>query len=122
MVAGLRRHATTMLAFFACAATAGAQQYSFQYYGVDQGLTNLAVRSLFQDTKGFLWLSTENGIFRYDGAHFQSYGEKDGIPASNAAVFGEAPDGSLLVGSNLGLYRLTANQFRQGSHARCGQG
>jgi len=111
-----------MLALVACAATAGAQQYSFQYYGVDQGLTNLAVRSLFQDTKGFLWLSTENGIFRYDGAHFQSYGEKDGIPASNAAVFGEAPDGSLLVGSNLGLYRLTANQFRQGSHARCGQG
>jgi diguanylate cyclase (GGDEF)-like protein len=102
-----------MLAFFACAATAGAQQYSFQYYGVDQGLTNLAVRSLFQDTKGFLWLSTESGIFRYDGARFQSYGEKDGIPSSNAAVFGEAPDGSLLVGSNAGLYRLTANQFRK---------
>jgi ligand-binding sensor domain-containing protein len=101
------------LAFFACAATAGAQQYSFQYYGVDQGLTNLAVRSLFQDTKGFLWLSTESGIFRYDGARFQSYGEKDGIPSSNAAVFGEAPDGSLLVGSNSGLYRLTANQFQQ---------
>jgi diguanylate cyclase (GGDEF)-like protein len=102
-----------MLALVACTATAGAQQYSFQYYGVDQGLTNLAVRSLFQDTKGFLWLSTENGIFRYDGARFQSYGEKDGIPASNAAVFGEAPDGSLLVGNNLGLYRLSANQFRQ---------
>jgi diguanylate cyclase (GGDEF)-like protein len=113
MVADLRKYAITMLAFLACAATAGAQQYSFQYYGVDQGLTNLAVRSLFQDTKGFLWLSTESGIFRYDGARFKSYGERDGIPASNAAVFGEAPDGSLLAGGNFGLYRLTANQFQK---------
>jgi diguanylate cyclase (GGDEF)-like protein len=111
--ARLRRNAMTVLAFLVCAATAAAQQYSFQYYGVDQGLTDLAVRSLFRDRKGFLWLSTESGIFRYDGAHFQSYGEKDGIPASNAAVFGEAPDGSLLAGTNSGLYRLTENQFKQ---------
>ena len=60
-----------MLALLACATTARAQQYSFKYYGVDQGLTDLAVRSLFQDSKGFLWLSTENGIFRYDGTHFK---------------------------------------------------
>jgi diguanylate cyclase (GGDEF)-like protein len=103
----------TMLAFCACASTAPAQQYSFQYYGVDQGLTDLAVRSLFQDAKGFLWLSTENGIFRYDGAHFRSFGTNEGIPTTNAAVFGEAPDGSLLAGGSFGLYRLTADQFKQ---------
>ena len=102
-----------MLALVVCAATAGAQQYSFQYYGVDQGLTDLAVRSVFRDSKGYLWLSTEGGIFRYDGARFQAYGEKDGIPASNAAVFGEAPDGSLLAGTSSGLYRLSANHFNQ---------
>ena len=90
-----------------------AQQYSFQYYGVDQGLTDLAVRSLFQDSKGFLWLSTESGIFRYDGARFQSYGPKDGIPTSNAAVFGKAPDGRLLAGTSSWLFILTANYFRQ---------
>jgi len=38
--------------------TAAGQQFSFRYYGVDQGLTDLAVMSLFQDRQGFLWLST----------------------------------------------------------------
>ena len=109
----LRVFVVSILAFFACAATAGAQQYSFQYYGVDQGLTDLSVRSLFQDSRGFLWLSTENGVFRYDGTRFQSYGLAAGLPTSNAAVLGEAPDGSLLAGGSFGLYRLVANRFEQ---------
>lgn len=96
------------------AVTAHAQQYTFQYYGVEQGLTDLAVRALFQDQRGFLWLGTEGGIFRYDGTRFQSFGPADGIPVSNAAMFGEAPDGSLLVGGQFGLYRQTApERFEQ---------
>ena len=91
--------------------TAEAQQYSFQSYGVDQGLTDLAVRSLFQDARGFLWLSTENGIFRYDGTRFQAYTQAEGMPASNAAMFGEAPDGTLLVGGSFGLYRQVSDRF-----------
>ena len=75
-------------------------------------MTDLAVRTLFQDRQGFIWLGTENGIFRYDGARFQPYGKKEGIPTSNATVFGEAPDGSLLAGGDFGLYRLIANQFK----------
>ena len=34
---------------------ARAQQYAFQYLGVEQGLTSLAVRTLFQDRTGFIW-------------------------------------------------------------------
>jgi len=113
MNARLRSGAVAVLAFMAYAMTAAGQQFSFRYYGVDQGLTDLAVMSLFQDRQGFLWLSTENGIFRYDGTRFEPYGEKNGIPTSYSAVFGEAPDGSLLAGTNSGLYRLTANQFKQ---------
>ncbi|MGD1070956.1 MAG: diguanylate cyclase [Bryobacteraceae bacterium] len=91
----------------------GAQQYTFKYYGVDQGLTNLGVRALFQDRRGFLWLSSEGGIFRYDGQRFQAYGQAEGLPPSNGAVFGEAPDGSLLVGGGFGLYRHHANRFER---------
>jgi diguanylate cyclase (GGDEF)-like protein len=103
-------YAATALAFFA-GAMAQAQQYSFQYYGVDQGLTDLAVRSLFQDSRGFIWVSTENGIFRYDGSRFEQVGQAQGMPPSNAAMFGEAPDGRLLVGGSFGLYIQTANRF-----------
>ena len=101
------------LVLLACAIGLEAQQYSFQYYGVDQGLSDLAVRSLFQDRRGFLWLGTENGIFRYDGTRFQPWGKGEGLPASNKSVFGEAPDGRLLVGGDFGLYGLTGSRFEK---------
>jgi ligand-binding sensor domain-containing protein len=88
---------------------AQAQQYSFRVYGLDQGLNNLAVKGLHQDPKGFLWVSTEDGIFRYDGERFQSFGV--GIPPSSGVAFGEAPDGSLLVGGAIGLFRRVGERF-----------
>src|SRR5580700_9049757 len=91
------------VAFFS--AMAQAQQYSFRVYGLEQGLTNLGVKGLYQDKKGFLWVSTENGIYRYDGERFQPFGANEGIPASSGVAFGEAPDGSLLAGGEIGLFR-----------------
>jgi len=101
------------LVFALLAAKLGAQEYRFQFLGVEQGLTNLAVKTIYQDRKGFLWVSTENGIFRYDGARFQAFGREEGIPVMAGASFGEAPDGSLLAGSDGGLYRLTGSRFEE---------
>ena len=42
----------------------------FKQYRTTDGLPNNTVRHIFQDSKGFLWLSTINGISRYDGTNF----------------------------------------------------
>lgn len=88
-----------------------AQEYRFHFHGAAEGLANLAIKNLYQDPKGFLWVSTENGIFRYDAERFQEFGRDEGIPFSSGAAFGEAPDGSLLVGGETGLYHLVGNHF-----------
>jgi diguanylate cyclase (GGDEF)-like protein len=90
-----------------------AQEYGFRTYGTAEGLNNLAVRQVYQDRGGFIWVSTENGIFRYDGDRFESFGSAQGIPTSSVAAFGEAPDGSLLAGGAFGLYRLRGNNFEK---------
>jgi diguanylate cyclase (GGDEF)-like protein len=90
---------------------AWAQEYSFRFFGNAEGLNNLAVRQIYQDRAGFIWVSTENGIFRYDGDRFEGFGPAQGLPISSAAAFGEAPDGSLLTGGAFGLYRLHGNRF-----------
>ncbi|MDE3196871.1 MAG: hypothetical protein KGN84_11035, partial [Acidobacteriota bacterium] len=59
------------LCLAAGALSASGQQYSFQYFGIDQGLTNLTPKSLFQDRTGFIWVGTETGIFRYEGVRFR---------------------------------------------------
>ncbi len=45
----------TVLVWLTLAAPATAQQYSFRYYGSEDGLTNAAVKVLFQSRSGFVW-------------------------------------------------------------------
>jgi ligand-binding sensor domain-containing protein len=100
-----------VLACLAFAASARAQHYSFRYYGAENGLTNLAVKVLFQDRTGFLWAATENGVFRYDGQRFRRYGPDEGLPREVILSLGEAPDGSVLAGCRAGLYYLHGDRF-----------
>ncbi len=92
---------------------AGAQQYSFRYFGYQDGLTNLAVESVYQDRVGFIWVNTENGIYRYDGTGFEAFGQDKGIAPQNFVTFGDAPDGSLLAGGEFGLYRFSGGRFEK---------
>ena len=50
----------------------------FKDYGQDAGLTNLDVYCLMQDSTGFLWMGTDNGLFRYDGRQFRAYTKVQG--------------------------------------------
>jgi diguanylate cyclase (GGDEF)-like protein len=100
------------LALVACAAIpATAQQYAFQDLGVEQGLTNLAVKKLFQDRIGFIWVGTEHGVFRYEGVRFREFTNNDGLKPGVSCSLGEAPDGSVLVGNETGLFRLRGERF-----------
>ena len=102
-----------LLSLLTLAMPAKAQRYSFRYYVTEDGLTNLAVKVLFQDRTGFLWLGTEGGVFRFDGQRFQHYGPDQGLPRGIALSLGEAPDGSLLVGYREGLYRQKGERFER---------
>ena len=90
-----------------------AQEFSFRTLGSAEGLDNLEVRKIFQDRVGFLWVSTENGIYRYDGERFEIFGPAQGMPLANGVALGEAPDGSLLAGGDFGLFRLRNNHFER---------
>lgn len=44
-----------------------------RYIGVSYGLTSGNVRKIVQDNFGFLWIATQDGLFRYDSKTFISY-------------------------------------------------
>ena len=92
---------------------ARAQQYSFRYYGAEDGLTNLAVQGLFQDRMGFLWVGTESGLFRFDGQRFERFGADEGLPHEVVLSLGEAPDGSVLAGYHGGLFQQKGRRFQK---------
>ena len=93
------------------AAAAPAQEYSLRNFTGTDGLANLSIQSLFQDHDGFLWVSTENGLFRYGGDRFKAFGPAEGLPSDFAFAMGEAPDGRILAGAKTGLYRLNEGRF-----------
>ena len=110
----LRRAITLALSLLTLAVgPLSAREYSFRTFGVSEGLNNLAIRRIYQDRSGFIWLSTENGLYRYDGDRFELFGAAQGIPSNSGAAFGDAPDGSLLTGGTFGLYQLVGNRFQQ---------
>lgn len=45
----------------------------FRHLSVDQGLSNSVVYCMVQDSKGFMWLGTEDGLNKYDGYKFTIY-------------------------------------------------
>ena len=76
-------------------------------YTSADGLANSHVHDIFQDSKGFIWISTENGLSRFDGMKFTNIRfdrNKQGSIASNTVrtVF-EDSKGCLWVGTSAGL-------------------
>jgi len=90
-----------------------AQEFSFRTFGSADGLTNLDIRQIYQDRTGFLWVSTDNGVFRYDGDRFEAFGSGKDTPTFSGTDLGEAPDGAPLIGGSFGLRRLHGNAFEE---------
>jgi signal transduction histidine kinase/streptogramin lyase len=105
-----RRRMVLAIAFL-LPSLAAAQRFSFKYYSHDQGLDNLDVRCLLQDRTGYLWVGTQNGLFRYDGARFTGFDTRQGLPSSRIASLHQSADGTLWVGTRDGLARLEGDHF-----------
>jgi signal transduction histidine kinase/CheY-like chemotaxis protein len=88
-----------------------AQHWSFQMYGTDQGLTNPTILALQQDRQGYLWASTEGGLFRYDGDRFRPFGASSAAKKANSNAMHLSADGQFWSASSAGLFRWTGDVF-----------
>jgi diguanylate cyclase (GGDEF)-like protein len=78
-----------------------AQQVPLRYYTTTEGLGDLAVTALVQETSGVLWIGTENGLYRHNGERIRTpLGDEK--PHVYDLAFGS--DGTLWVASDTGIY------------------
>jgi diguanylate cyclase (GGDEF)-like protein len=89
-----------------------AQRYHFRNYGQAEGLSNLSVTCLTQDRQGFLWVGTQDGIFRYDGKRFQRIAAPDGLLDTWISAVLQAPGGDLYAASDRGVARWDGRNFQ----------
>jgi diguanylate cyclase (GGDEF)-like protein len=92
------------LSFALAASLSPAQRLSFS--SVTNGLENLNVNCITQDGTGYLWVGTENGLYRYDGRQFKKFGPVEGIRGRTIQSLFSSKDGTLFVGTTAGLYFL----------------
>ncbi len=100
-----------LVIFLTCAVLCHGQRYSFKHYLQDSGLTNLAVNTISQDKDGFLWVATDNGLFRYNGGKFEHFGREDGLPQDDVTALAVSGDGTVWAGTPIGIAYLSAGRF-----------
>lgn len=75
----------TTLFYLAIVNVGSAQYFGFQHFTQSDGLPTNELYHVMQDHKGFLWVSTDYGVCRYNGQSFEVFTVKDGLP--NNVVF-----------------------------------
>ena len=53
-----------------------SQQFNVKTYSFNEGLTTYNIKKVVQDKYGFIWVATQDGVFRYDGVNFEPYKKK----------------------------------------------
>jgi signal transduction histidine kinase/ligand-binding sensor domain-containing protein len=89
-----------------------SSRFSFRHYGDEHGLENPIITSLVQDRRGFLWVGTQDGLYRFDGRGFVRFGRQEGLPSSFVEALHVDTSGVLWVGTAAGLALVEGEAFR----------
>jgi len=57
-----------------------SQSLQVENYSIQQGMPSVEVYHIYQDSKGFIWFATDNGVVRFDGSELKTYHVKQGLP------------------------------------------
>ncbi|MDA3892710.1 MAG: ATP-binding protein [Salinivirgaceae bacterium] len=95
----------------------------FNHLLVQNGLSQSTVYCMLQDSDGFIWIGTRDGLNRYDGYEFKIYrtDDADTTSISDNQVFSIVEDqhGQIWVGTNYGLnvYNKNTDSFTRFVHS-----
>jgi len=98
-----------------CSTTSRAQSYFFRNYTVESGLSNNTVYCSIQDSSGFLWFGTKDGVNRFDGYHFKVFNMNDDGHTLETNLIGclmVDKKNRLWVGCQKGLYTFDRQKER----------
>ena len=108
-----------LLALFAAVPQAGAVNPGARYFThlktTDSGLSYNCVHAIIQDSRGFIWLGTSDGLNRYDGMRFRTF-HKNELGGNSGFIVSLCEDdrGDIWIGTDSGvvLYDAATDRFR----------
>ena len=95
------------------------QALNFHLLNVENGLSSNSINDIVQDSLGFIWIATEDGLNRYDGSEFLKFRENTGsnqyqIANNSAQRLAFKDPEELLIGTDKGLnvYNTRTGQMK----------
>jgi ligand-binding sensor domain-containing protein/serine phosphatase RsbU (regulator of sigma subunit) len=107
------------LIYFLAALNLFSQDLKFKRFNRNEGLSSVNVKTIFQDSKDFIWIGTQDGLNRFDGYHFKIF--KSNINDKNALLSADinciTEDSNHLIyigtnGSGLSEYNMITETFK----------
>ncbi len=90
----------------------------FEHLTIEDGLSQNKISCILQDSKGFMWFGTNEGLNKYDGYEFfifeKGSGNADKLSDDFIQCIYEDRFGNILIGTGSGglnIYNRTSNQF-----------
>ena len=78
----------------------------------EQGLPQNSIHALTQTHDGYLWVGSDEGVTRFDGVRFESFGLREGLRSSRVRALWAGSDAALWIGtSGGGLARWANGRF-----------
>gem|GEM_PF-3435058 len=87
-----------------------AQKVHIKNYTTDDGLPSAQVWCSLQDSKGYIWFGTSNGLVKYNGQEFINYKVSDGLVSSVVLALVE-DNGDIWIVTDNGISRFNGESF-----------
>ena len=94
-------------------------RYDFMNITTTEGLSQLSVLTIFQDSRGYMWFGTRDGLNRFDGQKFDHYfhrqDDSTSLSSNYIRCIDEDMNGNIWVGTGFGLnmLNLDTGKFRR---------
>jgi ligand-binding sensor domain-containing protein len=112
-----------LLLFFSTDLFSQNRNIRFEYLSAAEGLSDATILSIYQDNKGFIWLGTESGLYRYDGYNFKLFNHNPNDPKSlsNNSIHAIYEDRHGIIwigtyGGGLNRYNMKTEEFTHYRH------
>ena len=84
-------------------------------FNTDNRLSSSFVQDIYQDHDGFLWISTRNGLNRYDGYNFKVFKKGqpgcDGMMSNYVNIVRQSRDKVIYIGTQKGVQTYSNDKF-----------
>lgn len=110
------RFAKVIMLIFLTAVAFGQQKtIKFDTYSIEHGLSQSSVTGIVQDRFGYIWVSTQDGINRFDGYTFKVLkndpADPNSIPNNYIHFLDKDLNGNLWFGTNRGIGRMDPKDY-----------